>query len=86
LFAIVRNLGQSKAARAKGEALVGNHGYSWPDGWYANINVREVDAAEARRLRAKSQGFFGYGWMVDNLLDHGTTGDKQEEGEASGNS
>lgn len=70
-FVIVRNLGQSKAARAKGEALTGDYGYAWDDGWRANVNVREVDAKEARQLRAKSVGFFGYGWMVDSLLRHG---------------
>lgn len=69
LFVITRNLGQSKAARKKGEALLGDHSYSWS--WRANIKVNEVDAAEARRLRAKSRGFLGCSWMVDSLLLHG---------------
>lgn len=77
LFAIVKNLGQSKAACDKGAALLGHHGYSWDDGWYANIEVREVDSREARRIRAKSRGFWGYGWMVDNLLHHGSTGNEE---------
>lgn len=72
-YAIVKNLGRSKAAHEKGAALLGNHGYAWDDGWFANIEVREVDAKEARRLRAKSRGFFGYEWMVDNLLLYGNT-------------
>ena len=72
LFCIVKNLGQSKSVRMKGEALAGrSYGYAWNDGWYASIDVREVDAAEARRLRAKSKGFWGYGWMVESLLRHG---------------
>lgn len=77
-FAVVKNLGRGQAARKKGEALLGNHGYAWDDGWRANIEVREVDAAEARRLRAKSRGFCGYEWMVDNLLLYGST--RAEEG------
>jgi hypothetical protein len=71
VFCIVRNLGQSKAARVKGGRLIGDHGYAWDDGWRARVRVFEVDSAMARRLRAKSKGFWGYGWMVDSLLKHG---------------
>ncbi|MEN6430284.1 MAG: hypothetical protein ABFC80_05495 [Coriobacteriales bacterium] len=73
LFAVVKNLGRSKAACDKAVALVGHHGYAWDDGWRADIEVRVVDSAEARRIRSKSRGFLGYSWMIDNLLDHGTT-------------
>ena len=45
--------------------------YSWNDGWGARIDVREVDAAEARKLRKKSLGFCGYDWMVKTIIDYG---------------
>ena len=67
-FFIVKNLGPSVKMREKGDALIGDYGYVWPDGWRANVSVREVDASEARRLRANSRGFAGYDWMVESLL------------------
>lgn len=45
--------------------------YSWGDGWGARIDVREVDAAEARKLRKNSLGFCGYDWMVKTIIDYG---------------
>ena len=71
LHARVRNLGRSQKAEAQGRLLVGSYGYRWSDGWAASVDVREVDAAEARRLRSKSVGFAGYDWMIDSILTHG---------------
>jgi len=42
--------------------------YSWGDGWGARISARVMERGERR---AKSAGFCGYGWMVDNIVKHG---------------
>lgn len=70
---IVRALSAEQAARAfnrTGEAD-GYHHYSWPDGWAAGVTVRAVDRNEARRLRRKTDGFCGYGWMVQSIVECG---------------
>jgi hypothetical protein len=45
--------------------------YNFGDGWAAGVSVRTVDAAEARKLRRKSDGFSGYDWMIDSIVQHG---------------
>jgi hypothetical protein len=45
--------------------------YAFGDGWAASIEVEVVDSTEARKLRRKSAGFCGYGWMVDEIIEHG---------------
>lgn len=72
-YAIVKNIGASQKAAKRAQKLVeeGPYGYNFGDGWRAQINVREVGAAEARKLRAKTQGFCGYDWMVTSILAHG---------------
>lgn len=45
--------------------------YSWSDGWGAGITVKEVDSAQASKLRKESQGFSGYDWMVRTICDYG---------------
>lgn len=49
----------------------GYYSYGWSDGWRAGIHVRQVDGKEARRLRRLTDGFCGYDWMVDSILEHG---------------
>lgn len=49
----------------------GSYGYDFGDGWYARVEVRQVDAEESRKLRAASQGFCGYEWMIDSILEYG---------------
>ena len=64
-YVIVRNL------RKVGEKTLGSHHYHWGDGWSARVEVKQVDAKEARRLRKQSAGFSGYDWMVDSIIWHG---------------
>lgn len=71
LYALVKNVGASKKARAKWEKLIGNHTYRWSDGWCASITVREVTSSAARQLRKDSVGFAGYEWMVTALGRYG---------------
>lgn len=66
LYARVRRISQRRA-----DEIVGSHGYSWSDGWRASVEVRIVDAAESRRLSKHTQGFCGYDWMVNSIIDIG---------------
>lgn len=72
LYCIVRRFGSKKSQVRAAEILAtGYYSYGWPDGWRAGIEVKAVDAKEARKLKAKSQGFNGYDWMVNTIIDYG---------------
>ena len=43
--------------------------HRWSDGWVAQVSARVVPAGEEL---AKSDGFHGYDWMIDNILTTGT--------------
>ena len=43
--------------------------HRWSDGWMAEVSARVVPAGEEL---AKSVGFNGYDWMVDNILATGS--------------
>tara|TARA_R110000744_G_scaffold352095_1_gene458122 strand:+ start:6003 stop:6314 length:312 start_codon:yes stop_codon:yes gene_type:complete len=60
-------------AEAVARALVdkGNVYHNFGDGWGASISIKEVNAAQARKLRATSAGFCGYDWMVRSLAKKG---------------
>lgn len=42
--------------------------HRWSDGWFAQIRARVVPSGEEL---AKSDGFHGYDWMIDNILANG---------------
>lgn len=67
----VLSVSNTKMTREKFGKLVGNHYYSFGDGWGANVNVKVVDGAEKRRLMKISAGFCGYLWMIDSLRWYG---------------
>lgn len=71
-YAILKTYRTQKAI-AKIAPLISerSHFYGFSDGWCACVEVREVDSAEARKLRKNSVGFAGYNWMVDSLLTYG---------------
>jgi hypothetical protein len=66
LYARVLRISQRRA-----DEIVGAHGYGWNDGWRANVEVRIVDAAESRRLNKNTQGFCGYDWMINSIIEIG---------------
>jgi hypothetical protein len=45
--------------------------YDFEDGWRAAVYVKIIDAKQARHLRKHSDGFCGYNWMVDEILQFG---------------
>ena len=54
------------------EKFVGkSFGYDFGDGWYARVEVKEVDSTEKRKLNAKSDGFMGYEWMIESIKKKG---------------
>jgi len=71
-YVIVRPV-RSKAAKEFAEEILDGspYRYDFGDGWAASVSVREVDGVEARKLRRASAGFCGYGWMVDEIMEHG---------------
>ena len=72
-YAIIRNVGKSKAAQARADKLVEEKSfrYEFGDGWAAAVTVRQVENNEARQLRRQTLGFQGYDWMVDSIMEHG---------------
>lgn len=69
-YVLVKSFGQ-RPNKERLSKLVGNHYYSFGDGWGANVEVKIVDAATSKQLRKKSAGFCGYDWMVDTLVLYG---------------
>lgn len=48
-----------------------NHYYDFGDGWGANVELKAVNAIEARKLAKESAGFAGYDWMIEEICEHG---------------
>lgn len=68
LHAVVQSVPDEAAVRVLQKRT---YGYDFGDGWYAQIEVRKVDADEAAKLRAESKGFHGYQWMIPPIIDYG---------------
>jgi hypothetical protein len=82
LYAVTHEfLGPEQERRAAELIAKRNFGYDFGDGWRANIEVREVDALEATQMRDRSQGFYGYDWMIDSILAHGKIMRRDQEAE-----
>lgn len=72
LYVIVKTFtGTKEIAKAVEVAAKHSYSYRWSDGWAARIDVKVLQPGDAKRLRAKSQGFCGYDWMVTSILSHG---------------
>lgn len=76
VHAIVQSSSSRKWVERR-ESLIGDYFHNWGDGWGANLEVKEVDALEAKRLRKVSAGFCGYDWMVENIVSFGATARKE---------
>lgn len=71
-YVVLRPVRSKAAKEFVDEILDGSpYRYDFGDGWAASISVREVDGVEARKLRRATAGFCGYGWMVDEIMEHG---------------
>lgn len=69
-YAILRKLADEDAAKLFGGAIEKSWSHHWSDGWTAQITARLVPSGERFH---RADGFCGYDWMVENILDHGTT-------------
>ena len=69
IYVKVINFGRSKKSLDNAKAIVDKcyYHYSFGDGWAAGVKAKDITASEARSLRAKTQGFCGYDWMVDSI-------------------
>lgn len=78
-YAIVKKFtGKRGAEKAAAILTQRSYFYGWSDGWGARVSVREIDAAEARRLRKRSSGFCGYDWMIQTICDYGKIMDDEQ--------
>ena len=64
-YVLVRSVLKSKLVEEK------KHFYDFGDGWCAAVEVKIIDAKQARLLRKHSDGFRGYDWMVSEILQFG---------------
>lgn len=73
LYAIIRQVPKKHKTMPMIEELLKNnhYSYSFGDGWVARIEITQVEAKEANKIRQKSQGFCGYEWMIDSLIKNG---------------
>ena len=72
-YVILKTFKSQKACAHAAEMVAhGSYHYNWSDGWGARIDVSTVGTSvEAARLRKKSNGFCGYDWMVDSIINYG---------------
>ena len=75
---IVRTIRKAEMKHVSRLLDVGYFTHAWPDGWCAGVSVRQLDAAEARKVRRSAGHFRGYDWFVDSLLAHGDILDPRE--------
>lgn len=74
-----RYLHMKKVPEDRAKELDGKYFYhNFGDGWGAGINVSAAkDPAEIRAAYRTTDGFYGYEWMCDNIVNHGSTRDDQ---------
>jgi hypothetical protein len=48
-----------------------SHYYNFGDGWGALVTIKKIPSEEAAKYRKRSDGFSSYGWMVDEIEEHG---------------
>lgn len=58
--------------KAKAEEIlkIRDFGYSWPDGWYANVEVSKIESRDKRKFTKLSSGFCGYDWMANSIVEN----------------
>ena len=71
-YAVVRRFSNTLKFKEKAKKILEEERftYDFGDGWVAAVTVSKVTAQEARKIRKKSQGFCGYEWMIDSVLQN----------------
>lgn len=55
------------------------YSYRWPDGWWIGVEFSKLlSASEYNKTKRLIAGDLGYSWIIDNIIDHGTTDDLDE--------
>ena len=70
LYAVVKKFSDRWFEKNKEKFINGGY-YNFGDGWGASIDVKVISSLEAKTIRKKSRGFYGYEWMVDSLMWYG---------------
>lgn len=56
------------------------YSYRWPDGWWVGVEFVPIeDEKTYQKIKKNLFGDLGYGWIIDNILDHGTPEDLDEK-------
>lgn len=63
-YTITKSFKDAEALKFDGKSW----SYNWPDGWYARVDARVIHPGAKTK---KSDGFNGYDWMVDSILQYG---------------
>ncbi len=71
LYVKVRKLGKKWTEKLLPNGESRSWYYNFGDGWGANVEARAVDLSEGNRLTRRSDGYMGYEWMIDSILQHG---------------
>ena len=57
-----------------------SYSYRWPDGWWVGVEFIELDSEKTyRKIKKNLYGDLGYSWIKDNIIDHGTPEDLDDE-------
>ena len=62
-YTLTRDVDDAQAVKLDGRTWT----YFWSDGWSVEVSACLVQDSAAQK---PSQGFQGYGWMVDSILRH----------------
>jgi len=68
---IISFRGKAKKEKANKILLQENFYYNFGDGWGAMVSVRQVNSRDAVKIRKKSNGFYGYDWMINSIIEKG---------------
>ena len=71
LYCRIRGLSKAKAEELEGKSFY----YRWNDGWGASVECRKVSGNEITEMRNKSNGFCGYDWMIESIIQRGAITD-----------
>ena len=69
-YTIVRKMSDTAANKLPSGSNTASWSHHWDDGWSARITASIVAPGERCK---KSDGFYGYEWMVSNILCYGQT-------------
>ena len=67
-YSIVKSLTDKKIKELFGDKNYRSWSHRWTDGWCASVSAHILGKGE--RVK-KSDGFYGYEWMVTDILDTG---------------